>query len=69
MKLGDAKKITTDKPFVKTDKLCITATAVDGKYKEFKVVYKGVTKTFPVKNYNILAAWKQVENYTKDILK
>lgn len=65
MNLSDAKMNTPVKPVIDDGKLYIAVKHEAGIIKEFKVKVNGVTKLFPVKNGNIVTAWKELEQYLK----
>lgn len=64
-----AKKIPppTIKSFVNNGTVTITTIEVNGKITSFNVIKNGEEKKFPVSNFNILDAWKQVEVYLSDV--
>lgn len=65
--LNAAPPTKKDKPFVNTDILTITTRVSAYKIVGFDVTYKGVAKSFDVKKFNILEAWKLVELWLKDV--
>jgi len=66
MKLKDATN--SNKPFFTCPQFSITAIADDeNKFVQWKVMHaKKGSKLFLIKDYNILAAFKEVEKFVKD---
>lgn len=66
MKTGDVKPKHKGKPFVRTDKLTILATADGNKIASFTVTLPGSNpKVFKVLNGNVNHAWKRVCSFAK----
>jgi len=63
MQLSKAKNNPQQKPFVSDGKLHIEANHHDGKITRFKVEFAGKTITAEVENFDILGAWKKVEQF------
>lgn len=56
------------RPFFRDENLTILTERDKNKHiTGFTVTCKGEKKTFPVRNNKVLAAWKQVENFTKNL--
>jgi hypothetical protein len=51
------------KHFIKDEKLSIHASHSEGKITKFTATKEGVTKEFPVKKHDILAAWQEMEQW------
>jgi uncharacterized protein (DUF2344 family) len=56
-----------EKKFVDNEVLSLKTIMEGNKVTGFEVVYKGLTKKFDVKRFNMLEAWKKVEVWLKDI--
>lgn len=66
-KIPKSKNKFTPKPFIDNGILKLIVREEDGRFVEFIVMYKGQEKRFPVKNFKILDAWKQVERFVEDL--
>lgn len=66
-KIPEAKNKFMPKPFFDNGILKLITREEEGRIVEFIVNYKGEEKTFPVKKFNILEAWKQVEKFLIDL--
>lgn len=66
-RIPEAQNQFTPKPFIDDGTLKLVTVEKEGRIEEFVVTYKGTTKNFPVKKFNILEAWKQVEKFLADL--
>lgn len=67
MKLSAAKHTKKKRPFVDTQELTITVKQEKNKIVGFDIRWKDKHKHFAVKKQNILAAWKEVEQFLAGI--
>lgn len=71
-KIGDVKPTPIPRPFFEDDRLAIYSHANDKQQLiKFSVLNKSTkeTREFLVQDYNILAAWLKLQEYTKTIVK
>jgi hypothetical protein len=68
MIIGNLKIARNNKPFIVTPKFSLIAIEVKGIIVEFEVrPVKGVKKIIKVKDHNLLAAWKLLENHCEKL--
>lgn len=67
MKLGDIPAPTKKtRPFFKDKDLEISSSCNEhNMYTQFKCVYKGIEKVFPISNNNIVEAWRKLEEFLR----
>lgn len=66
--ISSATRTHKDKPCLNTDVLNMVTNTMNHKIVGFTVTYRGKTKVFDVdKKFDILKAWKQVEEWVKTL--